>query len=121
MSGSIKKITRTSTPLCDRGFLTAIKKFPNKSIKTVTSYANEVCSGNKPDLHGKRKTSPYFKIIDTQTYDPSVSASVRPLYPTVKELKRQIKGGAPAVIDNYIIGIIDKDGDLHMARPEIKK
>ena len=103
------------TPVCDRGFLTAIKKFPQKSIQQVTQYANEVCAGRRPDLSGSKKISPYFSA---KARAQSMSGStVRPQYPQYEELFNSVKG-KPIIVDQYIIGVMDIDGDLLLCRPK---
>ena len=108
-----------NTPVCSRGFLTAVKKIPLKNIHEVTAYANDVCDGKKPDLQGKRKKSRYLKVkikIDSKA-DGNKKGTVRPMYPTLRQLQKTVKG-TPAIVANYIIGLIDNDGDLHLSRPQ---
>lgn len=113
-----------NTPVCSRGFLTVMKKFPRKNIHEVTAYATDVCDGKKPDMQGKRKKSPHLKIktkAKGADATEATNAHVRPLYPTLRQLQQKIKGGEPAIVENYIIGLIDTEGDLHLSRPLLQK
>jgi hypothetical protein len=108
-----------NTSVCERGFLAAIKRKPRKNIHEVTSYAHAICAGKKPDLKGKYKQTPYFKVKEQEL--PETKHESRPLYPTLRKLKQIVKGGSPAMIDNYIIGIINKNGDLILCRPKVQE
>ena len=107
------------TDVCERGFLAAIKRKPRNNIHEVTSYAHEVCSGNKPDLKGRYKQTPYFKVNEQE--QPDTKHELRPLYPTLRKLKQTVKGGSPAVIDNHIIGLINNHGELILCRPQLQE
>jgi len=103
------------TPVCDRGFLTAIKRFPKKNIQHITEYANEVCNGRIADIYGEKKSSPFHSVkVRTQA---APEATIRPLFPQYEELYASVPG-EPVIVDQYIIGVTDSNGDLLLCRPK---
>jgi hypothetical protein len=92
---------------CEKGFLAAMQKSPHKSLSDIVKVV-------KTSANCDAKNKPV-------RFKESSSRSIRPLYPKLDELIN-MKGGSVfsfAIIDNYIIGITDDKGDLHLARPRL--
>lgn len=111
-------------PICERGFLTSIKKSPKAPIHKLTLHAKDVCAGLAPDYNGKKFKSPLYQIkqITQIKQSKDTTEPVRPLLPTHDDLKRELKDRFKkyVVINNMIIGMSDVDNRLYLIRP-IKK
>jgi hypothetical protein len=107
-----------NVPICERGFLTSIKKSPKMPLHELTKSAQAVCAGVAPDYNGDKYKSPYHQITDTEA--KLTGGSVRPMLPTYGKLKEELKDSFKKyiVIKGVIIGICDKDNRLHLMRPK---
>jgi hypothetical protein len=113
-------------PICERGFLTSIKKSPKMPIHELTKSAKAVCAGLEPDYNGAKFKSPYHQITDIDAssnvnLNPNLTGgSVRPMLPTYGKLKEELKDSFKKyiVIKGVIIGMCDKDNRLHLMRPK---
>jgi hypothetical protein len=108
-------MSQKETPVCRRGFIAAMKQLPEKSIQQVSDYASAVCQGKIPDHKGKKMSSPFY-VAQVNDFRKVSRNTIRPLYPEFYELYKNVQG-EPAEVDDYIIGIIDSEGEVHLCRP----
>ena len=112
-------MSKTTVPLCKRGFLTAVKTHPDLTIDKLTALAREICIGQTPDIDGITEKSEHFKtkVPPRVSYDPETG--LRPLHPLLNQLEDALKKEMKFYIalNDKIIGVVDNDNHFHIARP----
>ena len=108
------------TPLCKRGFLTAVKMHPDLPIDQLTVIARNICTGQSPDLDGVTQQSEHFSTKVPERISYNDKTGLRPLHPMLNQLedalgKKEIK--YYIALNNQVIGTVDVDNHFHISRP----
>jgi hypothetical protein len=107
------------TPLCKRGFLAAVKMHPDLPIDKLTKVAQNICTGQAPDLDGLTQESDSFIAYVPPRVSFNPSTGLRPLHPLLSQLEEELKTDIRfyVAIDDKIVGAVDVDNHFHIARP----